>query len=172
MGKLSCKFAVVSRRRPPDDVSGRDFRPSSGVVRGVLATAAVLVVAACGNGGGGTTEVQLSEFAVSPSPGSLSAGEITFDATNAGEFPHELVVARSDLAPDALPTAEDGGVDESQVTVIGRIDVFDPGTMSLALDLDEGAYVLYCNIVFVAEEGADPFSHYASGMTTGFTVSG
>ena len=34
-----------------------------------------------------------------------------------------------------------------------------------------GEYVIFCNIVFVPEDG-DPIAHYADGMTTGFTVSG
>ena len=138
---------------------------------GSLVIVAVFALAACGNGGGGTTEVQLTEFGMSASPGSLSAGEITFETTNDGDFPHELVVARTDLAPDALPTTSDGGVDESQITVIGRTEVFEPGAMSLTLDLDEGNYVIFCNIVFVPGEG-DAISHYANGMTAGFTVSG
>ena len=78
------------------------FRRPSLLAGGVLATAAVLVFAACGNGGG-TTEVELSEFAVSASPASLSAGEITLNTANAGDFPHQLVVVRTDLAPGALP---------------------------------------------------------------------
>lgn len=148
------------------------FRKPNVFTLGVLATAAVLVLAACrDDSGGGTVEVQLSEFAVGVSPGSLSAGEITFNTTNAGEFPHELVVIRTDSAPDALPTAADGGVDESQVNVVGRIDIFDPGTTSVALDLDKGNYALICNIVIVPE-GGDPISHWAFGMATGFTVSG
>ena len=131
-----------------------------------------MVFAACGDSGGGDAEVELSEFAVSSSPGSLSAGEINFNTTNAGDFPHELVIARTDLAADALPTDADGGVDESQLDIIGGIQTFEGGaTASVAFDLDEGGYVLFCNIVFVPDDG-DTISHYANGMTAGFTVSG
>ena len=139
---------------------------------GVLASAAALVLAACGGDEGGTTEVQMglpNEFEIAATPNSISAGEIIFNTTNAGEFPHEFVVVQTDLAPDALPTLADGGVDEGQVNVVGSIGTFDPGTMSVTLDLEEGNYVLFCNIVFAPEEG-DPVSHYAFGMTTGFTV--
>ena len=147
-----------------------DFTKPSLFMLGALASAAALILAACGGGdGGGTTEVQLSEFSVSASPASLSAGEINFNTTNAGGFGHELVVVQSDLAPNALPTTAEGGVDLSQVTVVGSIASFDPGTMSIILDLDEGNYVLFCNIVFAPPEG-DPVLHYANGMSTGFTV--
>ena len=71
------------------------------IARGILTTAVMFVVAAC-SAGGGTTEVEMSEFAIDANPSSLSAGEIIFDTTNAGDFPHEMVIARTDLAADAM----------------------------------------------------------------------
>ena len=60
-----------------------------------------------------TVAVTLQEFAVSAVPTSVAAGEVTFEATNDGpDDQHELVVIRTDLDPTALPTNDDGSVDE------------------------------------------------------------
>ena len=51
----------------------------------------------------------LQEFAVIPASASAPAGDVTFNATNEGpDDVHEFVVFQTDLAPDALPTNEDG----------------------------------------------------------------
>jgi hypothetical protein len=51
-----------------------------------------------------TVEVTLEEFSVTPESPNVAAGTITFDATNEGEEPHELVVVRADDA-ESLPVA-------------------------------------------------------------------
>lgn len=134
-----------------------------------LAAVTSLAMAACG-GGGETVEVTLQEFAVIPAQDSVGAGEVTFEATNEGpEDVHELVVIRTDLAPDALPTDDNGAVDEAGegIEVIGEIEEFPVGeTESATFDLDAGAYVLICNIYDEDEDEA----HYAVGMRTAFTV--
>jgi uncharacterized cupredoxin-like copper-binding protein len=131
--------------------------------------------AACGNndeggGEGGTVDVTLQEFAVGAVPSTVGAGSVTFSATNNGpEDEHELVVIRTDLAPDALPTVADGSVDEEGegIEVIGEIEGIAPdGTGSVTLDLEAGAYVLICNIYDEAEQE----SHYQEGMRTSLTV--
>lgn len=134
--------------------------------------AALVSLAACG-GGGTTVAVTLQEFAVLPAQDSAPAGSITFDVENKGpEDTHEFVVIKTDLAPDALPTAEDGSVDETGEgidEVIGEIEDIAPGSKeTLKVDLEAGSYVLICNVV--EEEGADTLVHYALGMRTGFTV--
>ena len=91
-----------------------------------------LVAAACGDddeggttgatggatgetGGGTTVDVTVQEFAVLPAQDSAPAGDVTFNVTNTGpEDTHEFVVFKTDLAPDALPTAPDGSVDEDR----------------------------------------------------------
>ncbi len=127
---------------------------------------------ACGGDDGTTVDVGLQEFAVSPSTSSVSAGEITFDATNDGpNDPHELVVIKTDLAVTDLPTGDDGAVleDGDGIEVIGEIEEFPVGeTRSAAYDLDAGAYVLICNIVEI-EDGENE-SHYQEGMRAAFTV--
>jgi hypothetical protein len=81
----------------------------------------LLIVAGCDSneggkatgGTGGGIDVTLQEFAVLAKPNSAPAGEITFSVTNKGsEDTHEFLVFKTDLAPDALPTAPDGSVDE------------------------------------------------------------
>lgn len=137
-------------------------------VAAVLAIA--LVATACGGDGGGTVDVTLQEFAIAADPTSVGAGEVTFDATNDGpNDPHELVVFRTDLAPEALPTQETGAVDESGegVELIDEIEEFPVGeTQSMTLDLEAGNYVLVCNIYDEDEQEA----HYQEGMRLAFTV--
>jgi hypothetical protein len=146
----------------------------------VLASALV-AVAACGDdddddggdggGGGATVDVILTEWQVDPAPTTASAGEVTFVADNQGVEDHELVVIKTDLDPSALPTREDGGVDEEGegIEVIGEIEEFAPGTAEATLNLEAGSYALICNIV--EEEDSGEFeSHYGEGMYTAFTV--
>jgi uncharacterized cupredoxin-like copper-binding protein len=119
----------------------------------------------------GATEVNvtLSEFILAPDVESVPAGEVYFLATNAGGEAHEMVVVKSDLAPDALPN-DDGRVPEDEVDMIGEIEPFAPGSdASVAFDLEPGKYVLLCNIVEEEASGKTE-SHYLEGMYTGFTV--
>jgi len=132
-----------------------------------------------GEGGGGTTrptaegvevKVELREFSVLPEADSAEAGEITFNVENTGpDDVHELVVVKTELEPDALPSLADGSVDEAGegVEVIDEIEDIPVGeTQSLTVDLEAGAYVLICNIYDEAEAEA----HYVEGMYTAFTV--
>lgn len=128
---------------------------------------------ATGETGGGTTvDVTVQEFAVLPAQESAPAGDVTFAVTNTGpEDTHEFVVFKTDLAPDALPTASDGSVDEEGegVELIDEIEDIAVGdSPTLTVSLDAGSYVLICNIV--EEEGDETIVHYQQGMRTGFTV--
>jgi hypothetical protein len=136
-----------------------------------LVAVAAFGTAACG--GGGTVAVTLQEFSIIPDSDSAAAGEVTFEATNEGpNDPHELVVIRTDLASDALPMSEEGGVDEEGEgidEVIGEIEEFPVGeTESATFALDAGSYVLICNVV--EEEDGELESHYVEGMHTSFSV--
>ena len=123
--------------------------------------------------GASTVNVDLTEYAITLDVASVPAGPVTFNATNSGEeHAHELVIIKTDLAPDALPTAADGSVDEAGagIEVIDEIEEFDPGgEESLTVDLEAGAYVLICNVVSEMEDG-ETHVHYAEGMTTAFEV--
>ena len=110
---------------------------------------------------GSTINVAITEWAIVPDEEhAYSAGEVTFEATNSGAAPHEFVVIRTDLAPDALPVAA-GLVDESQVEVIGRMPQVPAGeSATLRVSLETGNYALICNIP----------AHYGLGMLVAFTV--
>lgn len=120
-----------------------------------------VAVGACGGRGGGgdgaqKISVELKEYALVPSASSVTSGQVAFEARNTGSIPHELVVLKTDLAPDALPVQE-GKVDEEApgVEAIGEIEEFEGGkTMSASFDLEPGTYVLICNVA----------GHYGLGM--------
>lgn len=143
-----------------------------------VALVALVALASCGgddeSGGGGTVQVTLQEFAVIPAEASAPAGSVTFDVTNEGpDDPHELVVIKTDLAPDALPTTEEGAVDETGegIEVIGEVEEFPPGeSRTQSFELEAGSYVLICNVVEEEEGGHE--AHYQQGMRTAFTVEG
>lgn len=121
---------------------------------------------------GTTVDVNLTEYIVSPDPESAPAGPITFNASNIGGADHELMVIKTDLAADALPTTDDGSVDEAGdgIEVIDHIPEFAAqGEESLTVELTAGNYVLICNLVQTAASGSI-VSHYAEGMTVAFEV--
>ena len=134
--------------------------------------ALALVSAGCSGDEETTVDVTLQEFAVIPAASSAAAGDVTFDVTNEGpDDVHEFVVFKTDLAPDALPTAADGSVDEEGegVELIDEIEDIAVGdTPTLTVSLDAGSYVFICNIV--EEEGGETISHYQQGMRVAFTA--
>jgi uncharacterized cupredoxin-like copper-binding protein len=136
----------------------------------VVATLGLLAAGCSSDEGGGTVEVTLQEFAVTPAPGSIGAGEVTFEVTNEGpDDVHEFVVFKTDLAPDALPTGEDGSVDEAGegLELIDEIEDMAVGdAATLTVSLEAGNYVLICNI-YDADEAE---SHYQEGMRVGLIV--
>ena len=142
----------------------------------VLAPSLVLVLASCTAAtptpaAGTSIAVTLQEWAVLPAQATAPAGEITFSVTNNGpDDVHELVVMKTDLDPAALPTVDDGSVDEAGEgieVVVGEIEDIPVGaSMDLTVTLAAGNYVLLCNIYTVEEDEA----HYEMGMRTAFTV--
>ena len=102
----------------------------------------------------------------------MSAGEVTFNASNEGAEPHELVIVRADSA-DSLPVDENGKVDEDALPAgafIGEIEEFAAGgSESATFDLTAGTYILFCNIVEEESDGTFE-SHFQEGMVTTFTV--
>ncbi len=143
-----------------------------------------LAIAACGPFGGGgespegtvsipggtPVNVTLSEYSIETDIANAPAGDITFHVTNDGpDDAHQfMVILADDLAPDALPTLDDGSVDTENgegVDEMEVIEVIEVGeTMDLAISLEIGDYVLICNMV----EGDE--SHYQEGMRTAFRV--
>jgi uncharacterized cupredoxin-like copper-binding protein len=130
------------------------------VVPTVIAIA--FTVGSCGGGSG--IGVTLADFTITPEESSASAGELTFDVTNDAEQTHEFVIFKTDLAADALPTDDEGLVDESGdgVELVDEIEDIEAGsTQSLTATLDAANYVFICNLP----------GHYTQGMHTSFTVS-
>jgi uncharacterized cupredoxin-like copper-binding protein len=126
-----------------------------------------LALAACGDDAtadGTTVAVELSDYAISASPASAPAGTVTFELENTADQVHEFVVVATSLGADDLPVGDDGDVDEegaADIEVVDEVEDVDGGaTATLAVDLDAGNYVLFCNLP----------GHYARGMTTGFQV--
>lgn len=116
---------------------------------------------------GAAVDVQLKEFSITPSATSIAAGPVTFNADNVGGDTHEMVIIRTDVDADALPTQEDGTANEdaTELTAVDEVEDIAPGgTGSLTVDLAPGSYVIICNIL------ADGQAHYSLGMHAGFTV--
>jgi len=113
-------------------------------------------------------DVTLQEFSVIPAQDSVSSGDVTFKTSNKGpKDVHELVVIKTDLDPDQLPTEADGSVNEeaSGLEGIGEVEDVEVGqTKTFTVHLDPGHYVMICNIV--DKVGA----HYRDGMRTALTV--
>jgi uncharacterized cupredoxin-like copper-binding protein len=91
----------------------------------------------------------------------ISAGEFSFQLSNADGIPHDFLVVRTDADASALPTAG-GKVDLATAgDVVGEISALDPGESGASeIFLDEGKYVLFCNVP----------GHYSGGMYYQLTV--
>lgn len=136
----------------------------------VLGLAGLLAVA-CGGastgaapktaaGGGTTVTAGLKEFAIELNAKSAKPGAVTFKATNKGTTPHEMIVIKSDLAPDKLPV-KDGKADVAGLTAVGVIAEMAAGKGdSKTFEMAAGKYLLICNVP----------AHYQTGMTIAFSV--
>jgi uncharacterized cupredoxin-like copper-binding protein len=114
-----------------------------------------------------TVDVRLQEWSFQPSQTTASAGAITFRATNSGKEVHELVLFKSDLAPEALPVDQDGAVDEQGdgLEFIDEVEGVDPGaTKTFTATLKPGKYVMACNVIENGEK------HFMNKMYAMFTV--
>jgi uncharacterized cupredoxin-like copper-binding protein len=132
-----------------------------------LLAAVVMVIAACGGDSGSDADVSLYEWGVD-APSSVSAGEVTFAATNDGGETHEMVIVRG-VAPEDLPVDENGAVIEDDLpegAFVDEIEDLEAGdTQSLTVDLEAGTYTIFCNITEEEDDGSIE-SHLANGMVT------
>jgi uncharacterized cupredoxin-like copper-binding protein len=105
--------------------------------------------------------VDLGEWFITPDVEEIEAGPVTFNTTNSGSIPHELVIIKTDMPVNDLPV-EDGRVDEDAAgEEIGEIEQFDAGlTVAGTFELEPGNYALICNIP----------GHYEAGMFVAFVV--
>jgi uncharacterized cupredoxin-like copper-binding protein len=113
---------------------------------------------------GTPVNVRLEDFKVQRDAAVVPAGTVRLRILNQGPTSHQLIVVRTDRAPDKLPLQRDGlTVNEEApgielVDQVGGLDIDDRQT--LVLDLAAGNYVMYCNL-----EG-----HYLGGMHATLTV--
>jgi len=105
-----------------------------------------------------SVKVGLTEMAISVSPGSVKAGDVSFDVSNDGSLEHELVVIKTDKKAGDLPTDSSGKADETGS--VGETEVQAGETSKLDLKLAAGHYALICNLP----------GHYTAGMYKDFTV--
>lgn len=112
-------------------------------------------------------DVALSEWAIT-APTDYTAGEITFNASNGGSFPHEFVVIEGE-GYEQLPLLEGGAVDEDNLptgALIARTGRMGGGSAeALTVTLAPGNYVLVCNLI------GGGSSHAARGQRLDITVS-
>ncbi len=115
--------------------------------------------------------VTLNEWAIGPSTPSAPAGNITFNASNHGDEPHELVIIKG-VGPSRLPKDKDGALDETKLpagALVGEINPFAGGqSCDGTFALGAGDYTLVCNIT--QQLNAKTVSHLAKGMVSTFTV--
>ncbi len=133
---------------------------------------AAIALASCGEDQERTSfvDVALTEWEITAEVTSVPAGPVRFTTTNAGTLSHELVIIKTDLPPNQLPTREDGSVDEGGLEVIGRVRAVAPGAFErVTVTLAPGQYALICNIADA--QGGELRSYYQLGMHTAFIVS-
>ena len=113
---------------------------------------------------GTPVDVRLKDFEVRQDAAVVPAGTVSFRILNQGPTSHELIVVRTDRAPDKLPLQRDGltvNEDAPGIELLDEVEGLDiDDRQTLVLDLAAGNYVLYCNL-----EG-----HYLGGMHAAFTV--
>jgi uncharacterized cupredoxin-like copper-binding protein len=113
---------------------------------------------------GTPVNVLLDDFKVKKDAAVVPAGTVSFRVRNQGPTTHEVIVVRTDRAPDKLPLQPDGltvneeGPGVELLDEVEGLDIDDRQTM--VLNMSSGHYVLYCNL-----EG-----HYLGGMYAALTV--
>ena len=119
-----------------------------------------------GDEGEGVLHVSLSEWSITGADEgeealAAGAGDVVFEIHNDGVAPHDLVIIKTNLEPDALPVADAVVNPEAAGEVIGSIDPL-PGDIEVEepYDLAPGRYVLICSIP----------GHYQQGMFAELTV--
>lgn len=93
-------------------------------------------------------EVRLDHYAIEPRAQTVPAGVVTLTASNRDRVPHDVVLIRTTLASDALPTSG-VRVDENDpvIDVLARTArLASKGTGSLTAMLQPGTYVLVCTV--------------------------
>ena len=125
----------------------------------LAAIIAAIAIATNSDAASKSTTVTLSEFKVSASPKSVSAGKVSFTAKNKGDMEHELVVIKTNTSASKLKVGSNNRVSEKGS--VGEIEDIAAGkSKKHTFNLKKGHYVLLCNIP----------GHYKAGMRADFTV--
>lgn len=137
------------------------------------AALAALLTLACSDskGEGGEVTVTLNEWSITVDKDSLPEGPIEFNIRNEGERQHDLVLLRTEIAADDLPTNDDGSadLDAPDVEEVQSVDDIEDGDdTSRTYTLDAGSYVLIDNRV--EEIDGEEVAFYDQGMRVGFTL--
>ena len=127
---------------------------------------------------GTKANVRLQEYSMAVAPTSVKAGKVTFVVKNAGTMEHEMVLVK---APDvaSLPrvtvaTADRavGDVDEEAIPAAdlpGEASVQPGKTVTKAITLTPGTYVMICNIDTMQPDGT-VLNHFQRGMDATITA--
>lgn len=95
-----------------------------------------------------TIAVTLDDYAIRPAANALAPGAYQLSVTNVDRAPHDVVLVRTDLDIDELPT-EGIRVDEQdpRIDVRSRTSTIEPaGNGSLVATLQPGTYILVCTV--------------------------
>ena len=104
--------------------------------------------------------VEMSDYKVVANLATVRAGATRIGVRNRGSQPHDLVVLRSDLAPDKLPY-DVGKARADEPGLVGRSkELRAGGTAAIDVTLEPGQYVLICNVA----------GHYGLGMRVALRV--
>ena len=131
----------------------------------VLVTALALVATACAEipayrPGEVDIVVEMTDYKVIPSAATLRAGVTKIGVRNRGSQPHDLVVLRTDLAPDKVPYDAAKAKAEEPGLVVRTKELRAGATAVATATLEPGQYVLICNVA----------GHYGLGMRTTLRV--
>lgn len=97
--------------------------------------------------------IDLREMAISEDSPMVARGEQTLVIHNSGKLKHELIVLKTDKAPQEL--AKPGSKRALETGKVAEVPSIKPGqTVKLKINFESGRYVLICNIP----------GHYAAGM--------
>jgi uncharacterized cupredoxin-like copper-binding protein len=129
-----------------------------GLLAALAAVIAAIALAPNSDAASKSTTVTVSEFKVSPSPKSVSAGKVSFNLKNKGHMEHELVVIKTGTSAAKLKVSGNRASDKGAV---GEIEDIAAGkSKKHTFNLKKGHYVLICNLP----------GHYKGGMRADFTV--
>jgi caa(3)-type oxidase subunit IV len=117
------------------------------------------------NATGQVVNVEEVSFRLHPSVDTVQAGTVTFHVVNgADDMLHEFIIVKTDLQSTNLPIDPvTSRVNEDAIEIVTSQDNIEPAhSRDLTVNLDEGHYVLICNLP----------GHYLQGMMVDFYVKG